>query len=219
MVRACLQLFIILTIIPSFSAAASPAERAEIVLFASAEVEATTGIKVTQYFVADDFELGFDAVATTASFVLGDWYGGFQTTFDGLIRWEIRAQAGDRPGELLARGTGYDVVYWEISPPGGSVYAKTYRIRFHLGQQVGLAAGVRYWLVLNVNQGLDELDYYSWVKAESVFSDTACFGDGNSGWSTSPIDLTFSVMASTEAPYLFADGFESGDYLWSWVFT
>lgn len=194
----------------------SAGDRAEIVLFSSAEVEASTGIKVTQFFVADDFFVSTNAAATSASFVLGDWNGSFPVVFDGLIRWEVRLDTSGSPGSLVEQGTAYDISYMPIEPPGGSVYTTTYFVSFNFGQMVELSAGVHYWLVLNVNHGFATDEFFSWVKAESVYSDLARYRADGANWTQAAIDLTFSILASTEVDYLFADGFESGDSnIWS----
>ncbi len=185
-------------------------DRAEVVLFSSAPMEATTGIKITEYYVADDFTVNPPAEATTVSFKLGDWNGDFPTGFDGLIRWWIHLDNAGAPGALVAHGTAYDVTYSVAVPSGGSVYTTCYDVRFNFGQQVALADCTVYWLVLNVNQGLVYDEFYSWIKSSSSFNNPACFIAGTPGCTPSTISVTFSVMASTEVHYLFADGFETG---------
>lgn len=194
------------------SGAEAPAgkDRAEIVLFDSSPMDASTGIKISDYYVADDFTVFTPARATTVTFKLGDWDGDFPTKFDGLIRWWIHHDNGGAPGELLAHGTGYDVTYWVAVPPGGSVYTTCYEVRFNFGQQISLADSTVYWLVLNVNQGLVYDELYAWIKSSTSFNNPACFNDGTPGCTPSTISVTFSVLATTEAPYLFADGFETG---------
>lgn len=196
-----------------------PADRAEIVIFSSEPMDATTGIKMTEYYVADDFTVSTPADATTVSFKLGDWDGNFPSVFDGLIRWWIHLDNGGVPGELLARGAAYDVSYSVVTPPGGSVYTTCYHVSFNLGRQIGLTDCTVYWLVLNVNQGLVSGELYSWIKSESDFNNPACFIDGTPGCTPSTMNVTFSVIASTEVHYLFADGFETGEVnIWSsWV--
>lgn len=192
------------------------ADRAVVVLFSGEPMDATTGIKVTQYYVADDFTANPPAEATTVSFKLGDWNGDFPTGFDGLIRWWIHLDNAGAPGALLAHGTGYDVSYSVAVPPGGSVYTTCYDVSFNLGQQVALTDFAVYWLVLNVNQGLVYDEFYSWIKSDTAFNNPACFSDGTPGCTPSSISLTFTVIANTEVQYLFADGFETGSAnIWS----
>jgi hypothetical protein len=208
--------FLIVTGMASGAEDAGDAGRTEIVLFDSGPVDATTGIKVTQYYVADDFTTSTAANATTISFELGDWNGNFPAVFDGLIRWWIHTDGGGTPGALLAQGTAYDVGYSVTTPPGGSVYTTCYHVSFNLGQQVGLAPSNLYWLVLNVNQGLVYDELYSWIKSDSGFNNPACFSDGTPGCTPTSMSVTFSVIASTEVTYLFADGFETGAVnIWS----
>lgn len=208
--------FLIMTGLASGADYAGDAGRAEVVLFDSGPMDATTGIKVTQYYVADDFTASTPADATTVTFELGDWNGNFPAVFDGLIRWWIHTDGGGTPGALLAYGTARDVGYSVTTPPGGSVYTTCYHVSFNLGQQVGLASSTIYWLVLNVNQGLVYDEFYSWIKADSDFNNPACFSDGTPGCTPTSISLAFSVIANTEVTYLFADGFETGEVnIWS----
>jgi len=185
--------------------------RAEIVLFDSAPADATTGVKVTEYFVGDDFSPAVSATATTVTVELGDWNGDFPTLFDGLIRWSVHTNDLGDPGPEIARGTAVDVTYSEVSPPGGCVYSACYHVRFHLGQQVPLLDSVLYWLVLNVNRGLSPSELHSWIKASALNSNHAHFRGDAGPWTDAGFDVTFSVVGSTDAPYLFADGFETGD--------
>ncbi len=227
--------------IASAGEAMNGADRAAVMLFSSEPMDASTGISVAGYYVGEDFEVSVGADATTVSFDLGDWNGDFPGVFDGLIRWWIyydigvretpdhrRAETdafpgagedrvGGSPGQLLARGTAYDISYSVTTPPGPSVYTSCYKVDFNLGQQVSLATATRYWLVLNVNQGLASGEFYSWIKSESDFFNHACFSDGGTGgWTHSSIDLSFSLSANTEVQYLFADEFETGDTaIWS----
>lgn len=195
----------------AFSAADEIGRRAEMVLFDSSPVDATTGVKVTEYFVGDDFSPSVSATATTVTFELGDWNGDFPALFDGLIRWSIHTNDLGDPGPEIARGTAVDITYGEVSPPGGCVYTACYHVRFHLGQQVQLLDYVLYWLVLNVNQGLDPSEHHSWLKASALSSNHAHFRGDAGPWTDAGFDVTFSVVASTDARYLFADGFETGD--------
>ncbi len=137
-------------------------DRVATTLFSSGPMDATTGIKITEYYVADDFTVSTPADATTVSFELGDWNGEFPSVFDGLIRWWIHLDDGGTPGALLAQGTAQDVGYSVTSPPGGCVYTTCYHVVFNLGQQVGLTDWRLYWLVLNVNQGLVSDEFFSW---------------------------------------------------------
>ncbi len=202
--------FLIMTGVASGAEEVGDASRAEIVIFNSEPMDATTGIKVTQYYVADDFTASTPANATTVSFELGDWNGDFPGVFDGLIRWWIHADGGGAPGALLAQGTAQDVGYSVTAPPGGSVYTTCYHVSFNLGQQVALAPCNVYWLVLNVNQGLVYEELYSWIKSDSDFNNPACFSGGTPSCTPSSMSVTFSVIASTDVTYLFADGFETG---------
>lgn len=211
-------LFGVLTVTGAVSAAdtGEGANRSTL-LFSSEPADATTGIKVTEYYVADDFQVGTSAHATSVSFKLGDWNGDFASIFDGLIRWWIHLDSAGEPGALHARGTAFDVTYSVYTPPGGSVYTTCYDVDFNLGQQVELVTGTRYWLVLNLNQGLVDTEFYSWLKCQTGSYSPACFNDGSTpGCTPSTIDLTFTLSANTEVLYLFADGFETGDVsIWS----
>jgi len=196
---------------------AGGAEQPVIVLFSSDPADATTGIKVTEYRVADDFELTQDGAANCASFLLGDWDGSFPATFDGLVRWWLYLDEAGAPGQLVTRGTAYGIDVVEEIPAGGSVYTTCYRIAFNLGQVLDLEAGPRYWLALNVNQGFDPGQLFSWVKSASSFFSPAHFDNGTTGWTASGIDLTFDLVRDPGSTfYLFADSFETGDLsIWS----
>ena len=211
-----LGLGVVLLLLVENTFAGGGAGRAAMVLFSSEPMEATTGIKMTQYLVADDFYVGASAEATTVSFKLGDWNGDFPAVFDGLIRWWIYLDDGGQPGQIMTRGTAYDVSYSLATPPGPSVYTSCYDLSFHLGRLVTLDPCSHYWLVLNLNQGLEYNEFYSWIKSETDYYSVARFSDGTPGWTPATVSLTFSVIADTYVQYLFADSFETGDSaIWS----
>jgi hypothetical protein len=204
-------------LVVGWSVSATGGDPPVVVLFGSDPMDPTTGIKVTEYYVADDFELSGNGFATDLSFVLGDWNGSFPMVFDGIVRWWIYLDDGGVPGQLYAHGAAWQVSYWDVTPPSGSVYAACYEVNLLLGQVVELESGVRYWLAFNVNQGLDPSELFSWVKSQPSYFAPAHYHDGASGWIASTIDLSFSVVQDPASwHYIFADGFVTGDLsVWS----
>ena len=206
---------VVLPFSASYSAE-SAAPEAIVVLFDNGPMNHVNGLGVTVAENADDFELSMSADTTSARIGITDIDSmSFPENWDGLVKWFIYTDNAGLPGTLLMAGTGRDTSYVLESsfPP-----YEFYWLSFNLNRQVTLDVGVRYWFAINLNRSLTTTAGIGWAASTDLNYSPGAFNNpyGSGVYEPWVLDFSFVLSSNTEVNYLFADGFETGDFqFWS----
>ena len=206
---------VVLPFSASYSAE-SAAPEAIVVLFDNGPMNHVNGLGVTVAENADDFELSMSADTTSARIGITDIDSmSFPENWDGLVKWFIYTDNAGLPGTRLMAGTGRDTSYVLESsfPP-----YEFYWLSFNLNRQVTLDVGVRYWFAINLNRSLTTTAGIGWAASTDLNYSPGAFNNpyGSGVYEPWVLDFSFVLSSNTEVNYLFADGFETGDFqFWS----
>ena len=189
---------------------AGPAHPQALLLFNNGSPDFLGGYEMTEWTVADDFEVTVSAEVTRGTFAMSDPTCSFLANWDGHLRWWIYIDSGGLPGSPLASAFAPEVsVTLDFDDCPVSAH---YSINFKLGQMILLSTGTRYWLGLHMAA--------DWSANDALYWGTTSVGNYSSGvssrWGTEPwgtvgLEHSFSLEVVGDDDYLFVDGFESGD--------
>lgn len=153
---------------------ASAAARADIVYQNSTGV-VDNGHPVTNWQLAEDFQVSAPAVITGAQVPILELFGGSfgpgnLANWDGSLQWSIYLSDGmasgpntQGPGTLLASGAGVNIQTTQTSATSNRGY---YLFDFEFGQTIPIAANTRYWFGLHLNQDYDNA-WLFWQQADT----------------------------------------------------
>ncbi len=173
------------------------------------------GFEMTEWTVADDFEVAVSGQASRGAFGMSDPSCTFPANWDGYLRWWIYLDNGGVPGGYVASGFAPEIstnLIFDDCPDNAH-----YTVQFQLGRMVSLSSGVRYWLGLHMAA--------DWSVWQGLYWGTTSTGNYSSGmsrhWGTDPwgtvgLEHSFHLTLVGDDDYIFVDGFESGDTgIWS----
>lgn len=186
-----------------------------VLLFDNGSPDYQGGYEMTEWTVADDFEVIGTLQASRVSFSLSDVSCTFPANWDGYLRWWIYLDNGGLPGSPVASGFAPQIsATLDFDDCPAAAY---YSINFPLGRMVPLSSGVRYWLALHMAA--------DWSVQQGLYWGTTLPGNYSSGvhrrWGTDPwgtvgLEHSFRISFVGSDDYIFVDGFESRDTsIWS----
>lgn len=173
------------------------------------------GYEMTEWTVADDFEVYFSAPASRVAFAMSDLSCTFPANWDGYLRWWIYLDNGGLPGSYVASGFAPQIsatLDFDNCPA-----AAYYSVNFQLGQMVPLSSGVRYWLALHMGADWSvNQDLYWGATSSGSYSSGVHSRWGTDPWATVGLEHSFRISLVGSDDYIFVDGFESQDTsIWS----
>ena len=194
---------------------AAPAYSQAVLLFDNGYMNFLDSYEMTEWIVADDFEVIFSAQATRGTFGMGDTTCTFPANWDGHLRWWIFNDNGGLPGSYVASGYAPEVSANKVfdNCPDTAWYS----VQFKFGQMVPLSSGVRYWLAIHMATDWSaRSDLYWATTSPGNYASAVTNHLGTGPWVTVGLEHSFSIMLVGDDDYLFVDGFESKDTsIWS----
>jgi hypothetical protein len=188
-------------------------------LFDNGPMDHLNGGEVTFWTEADDFELGYSAVATRVDIGMADTTCTFPANWDGILRWWVYQDDGGLPGPMVSTGIVPNVaVYPDLDECPAYAW---YTLSFPLGQQVWLDGGVRYWLAIHMGGDWSLRRDLYWATTSVGFGANVVVQQGGTGpWTSTSVDLSFMILAYGDDEEIFVEEFESGDFdIWSEAIT